>query len=83
MRRVDLLVRQPAYLDGNVKMTEHFFDHISEPVKHILDALSIMTVLGTLVNILPAIAAILSIVWSVIRIYESKTFKSWIGKNDA
>jgi hypothetical protein len=64
-------------------MTEHFFDHISEPVKHILDALSIMTVLGTLVDILPAIAAILSIVWSVIRIYESKTFQNWLGNKNA
>ena len=64
-------------------MTDHFFDHISEPVKHIVDALSIMTVLGTLVNILPAIAAILSIIWSVIRIYESKTVQGWIGDNDA
>jgi hypothetical protein len=64
-------------------MTEHFFDHISEPVKYVVDALSIMTVLGTLVNILPAIAAILSIVWSVIRIYESKTVQKWIGENDA
>ena len=61
-------------------MTDHFFDHISEPVKHIVDALSIMTVLGTLVNILPAIAAILSIIWSVIRIYESKTVQGWLGK---
>ena len=64
-------------------MTEHFFDHISEPVKHVVDALSIMTVLGTLVNILPAIAALLSIVWSVIRIYESKTVQGWIGKDNA
>jgi hypothetical protein len=59
------------------------FDHISEPVKHVVDALSIMTVLGTLVNILPAVAAILSIVWSIIRIYESKTFQGWLGKKDA
>ena len=64
-------------------MTEHFFDHISEPVKHVVDALSIMTVLGTLVNILPAIAALLSIIWSVIRIYESKTVQGWIGKDNA
>jgi len=64
-------------------MTDHFFDHISEPVKHVVDALSIMTVLGTLVNILPAIAAILSIVWSIIRIYESKTVQNWLGNKDA
>ena len=59
------------------------FEHVSEPAKHVVDALSILTVLGTLVDILPAIAAILSIVWSVIRIYESKTVQGWLGKNNA
>ena len=59
------------------------FEHISEPVKHVVDALSIMTVLGTLMEFLPAIAALLSIVWSIIRIYESKTVQRWIGKKDA
>jgi hypothetical protein len=59
------------------------FDNISEPAKHVVDALSILTVLGTLVDFLPAIAALLSIVWSGIRIYESKTFQGWIGKKDA
>jgi len=59
------------------------FDHINEPVKHVVDALSIITVLGTLMEFLPAIAALLSIVWSVIRIYESKTVQRWLGKKDA
>jgi len=58
-------------------------EHISEPTKHVVDALSILTVLGTLVELLPAIAAILSIVWSLIRIYESKTVQRWLGKKDA
>jgi hypothetical protein len=58
-------------------------EHVSEPAKHVVDALSILTVLGTLVEILPAIAAILSIVWSLLRIYESKTVQRWLGKTDA
>jgi len=57
-------------------------EHVSEPAKHVVDALSILTVLGTLVEILPAIAAILSIVWSLLRIYESKTVQRWLGKTD-
>ena len=64
-------------------MTEHFFDHISEPVKHTIDGLSVLTVLGTLVNFLPAVAAVLSIVWSILRIYESKTVQGWLGNNNA
>ena len=58
-------------------------EHVSEPAKHVVDALSILTVLGTLVEILPAIAALLSIVWSLLRIYESKTVQKWLGKKDA
>jgi hypothetical protein len=58
------------------------FEHVSEPVKHVVDALSIMTVLGTLVELLPAVAAILSIVWSLIRIYESKTVQRWLGEKN-
>jgi hypothetical protein len=57
------------------------FDHISEPTKHVVDALSIMTVLGTLADMLPAIAAIFTIVWTAIRIYETKTVQGWLGRN--
>ena len=57
-------------------------EHVSEPAKHVVDALSILTVLGTLVEILPAIAALLSIVWSLLRIYESKTVQKWLGKTN-
>lgn len=58
-------------------------EHISEPTKHVVDALSLLTVLGTLVDVLPAVAALLSIVWSLLRIYESKTVQGWLGKNNA
>ena len=58
-------------------------EHVSEPAKHVVDALSILTVLGTLVEMLPAIAALLSIIWSLLRIYESKTVQRWLGKKDA
>lgn len=59
------------------------FAHLDEASKHILDGLSIATVLGTLVQVLPSIAAVLSIIWSIIRIYETKTVQGWLGKNDA
>ena len=58
-------------------------EHVSEPAKHVVDALSILTVLGTLVEMLPALAALLSIIWSLLRIYESKTVQRWLGKKDA
>jgi len=54
-------------------MTEH-----QETIKQAVDAASVVTVVGTLMNALPAIAALFSIVWSVIRIYETKTVQDWI-----
>lgn len=59
------------------------FNHIDEASKHIIDFLSIATVLGTLVDMLPSIAAVFTIVWTAIRIYETKTVQGWLGKNNA
>lgn len=53
---------------------------IDEHTKTVIDIASVSTVLGTLAGMLPSIAAIFSIVWSVIRIYETKTFQGWIQK---
>ena len=64
-------------------LMKDIIEHVSEPAKHVVDALSILTVLGTLVEMLPAVAAILSIIWSLLRIYESKTVQRWLGNKDA
>ena len=58
------------------------FINMDEASKHIVDALSIVTVLGTLADMLPSIAALFTIVWTSIRIYETKTVQGWIRKND-
>jgi hypothetical protein len=59
------------------------FINMDEATKHIIDFASIATVLGTLADMLPAIAAIFTIVWTTILIYETKTVQKWIGKSDA
>ena len=56
-------------------MTEHH-----ETAKHVVDALSVITVLGTIMNFLPAIAAVFTIIWTAIRIYETNTVQRWLGK---
>jgi hypothetical protein len=58
------------------------FDHIDPAVKATGDAVSIVTVVGTLANMLPAIAALLTIVWTTIRIVETDTVQGWLGKKD-
>jgi hypothetical protein len=56
-------------------MTDH-----DEATKYVIDALSVVTVLGTIVNALPAIAAIFTIIWTAIRIYETETIQRLLGK---
>ena len=56
------------------------FINMDEASKYIVDALSFVTVLGTLAEMLPSIAALFTIVWTGIRIYETKTIQKWIGK---
>ena len=53
-----------------------------ETVKHVVDALSVITVIGTLVDMLPSIAAIFTIIWTGIRIWETNTVQRWF-KDDA
>ena len=51
-----------------------------ETFKYAIDAASFFTVVGTIVSVLPAIAALFTIIWTVIRIYETKTVRRWLGK---
>lgn len=58
-------------------MTDHH-----DTVKHAVDAISVVTVLGTLVDMLPSIAALFTIVWTGIRIYETDTVQRWFNIKD-
>jgi len=51
-----------------------------EIVKTVGDAVSVFTVVGTLIEMLPSIAAIITIVWTGIRIYETDTVKDIISR---
>lgn len=54
--------------------------HLSEGAKIAGDILSVATVLGTLAQWLPAIAALFTVIWTGIRIYETNTVQGWLGK---
>lgn len=45
----------------------------AEHVKTTVDVLSISTVIATIAGWLPAVAALFTIVWTAIRIWETKT----------
>jgi hypothetical protein len=62
-------------------MNDHdIWKHIPEGMKQLLDALSIGTMLGTLFQMLPNIAALLTIVWTAIRILETATVQRLLGR---
>ena len=61
--------------DGNADMTQ-----FTEDAKHLIDVLSIATVIGTLVEMLPSVAAIFTIMWTAIRIWETDTVRRWTGR---
>lgn len=54
--------------------------HMNETTKHVVDGLSVATVLGALTAWLPPIAALFTIVWTAIRIWETKTVQGWLGR---
>ncbi|MEZ0495389.1 hypothetical protein [Sphingomonas sp. IW22] len=45
------------------------------------DAVSIGVVVGTLSDMLPAIAALMTVIWTMIRIWETDTIQRAIGRN--
>ena len=56
--------------------------NVSETTKHAVDAASLFTVLGTLVDLLPAVAAAFTIVWTLIRIWETATVRKLFRKKE-
>ena len=57
-------------------------DHTPETVKTVVDGLSIVTVVGTLVDMLPSFAALFTIVWTGIRIWETNTVQNMLGRKE-
>jgi glycerol-3-phosphate acyltransferase PlsY len=55
-------------------------EHLTDATKHIIDGASIATAVGTMMQVLPAIAALFTIIWTTIRIYETKTIQKLLGK---
>ena len=51
-----------------------------ETIKNVGDAISVFTVVGALVEVLPSIAALFTIIWTGLRIYESDTVQGLVKK---
>lgn len=57
-----------------------FYQEMSNMDKATLDVISVGTVVATMTDFLPAFAAILTIVWTGIRIYETDTVQAILGR---
>lgn len=55
-------------------------EDMDDTTKHVLDALSVVTVVGTVIQMLPSIAALFTILWTGIRIWETKTVQGLLGR---
>jgi hypothetical protein len=56
-------------------------NEVTESIKPLVDVLSIATVVGTLADMLPSVAAIFTIIWTSLRIWETDTVRGWTGRN--
>lgn len=55
--------------------------NLSEQVKTIIDWSALGVTLSTLFDKLPEFAALVSIIWGLIRIYETRTVQKLLGKD--
>lgn len=55
-------------------------DHAVTAAKHTADWLSLGVLAGTLIDVLPAVAACFTIIWTAIRIYETSTVRAWMKR---
>ena len=53
----------------------------TEGTKQVVDAVSVLTVVGTIGELLPPLAALFTLVWTGIRIYETETVQGLLGRN--
>lgn len=59
----------------------HIGAHVlSAPEKHILDVVSVGTMVAAFTQYLPSVAAALTIIWTGLRIWESPTVQGWFDK---
>ena len=54
-------------------------DMATEGTKQVVDAVSVLTVVGTIGDVLPPLAALFTLVWTALRIYESRTVQGLLG----
>lgn len=70
------------FLAGQLRGAMNMIDHLPDGLKLALDALSLTALLGSLISVLPAVASLLTILWTVIRIYETETVQRLVKRKE-
>lgn len=55
---------------------------MDEHTKQGIDVLSVAAVVASLLELVPAVTAVLSLIYVCIRIYETKTVQRWFGRHE-
>ena len=55
-------------------------EHLPTTERNLIDLVSIGAMVGTLTEFLPHVAAVFTIVWTGIRIYETNTVQRLLGR---
>ena len=55
---------------------------MGEDMKQVVDTFTVATMVVTIAGLLPALAALLTVVWTAIRIWETDTVKRWTSRSD-
>ena len=53
---------------------------MGEDMKQVVDTFSVATMVGTIAGLLPALAALLTVVWTAIRICETDTVQDLFSR---
>lgn len=61
---------------------KHLLETIPDGLKHSLDAFSFIALLGSLISVLPAVASLLTILWTAIRIFETETVQRIVKRKE-
>ena len=62
-------------------LVDTVYSNLGQTEKHLIDVASVATVVGTLSEFLPHIAAGFTILWTAIRIWETDTVKYLTGRS--
>lgn len=65
-----------------MKLNPHLLDVISNEDKHLLDLTSVSVVWLAFFEKLPEIALLVTIVWTLLRIWETDTVQNLVGRKD-